>query len=129
MIYNYIKKLLQKFSLDTMEIKIHLNYLLFELLNNERVKNKKDAREGFKIVKKNVKNEALKQIVKELEHAIFEYDDDKDKEELEETEELDKRFKTLIRKKYFKSLKEAEKLDKRFKNLISKQRLKSFKEY
>ena len=26
------KKLLQKFSLDTMEIKIHLNYLLFELL-------------------------------------------------------------------------------------------------
>ena len=32
MIYNYIKKLLQKFSLDTIEIKIHLNYLLFELL-------------------------------------------------------------------------------------------------
>ena len=30
--YNYIKKLLQKFSLDTMEINIHLNYLLFELL-------------------------------------------------------------------------------------------------
>ena len=26
------KKLLQKFSLDTMEMKIHLNYLLFELL-------------------------------------------------------------------------------------------------
>ena len=29
---HYIKKLLQKFSLDTMEIKIHLNYLVFELL-------------------------------------------------------------------------------------------------
>ena len=28
----YIKKLIQKFFLDTMEIKIHLNYLLFELL-------------------------------------------------------------------------------------------------
>ena len=67
-----------------MEIKIHLNYLLFELLNNEHVKNKKDAREEFKTVKKNVKSEALKIIVKELEQAIFGYDDDKDKEELEE---------------------------------------------
>ena len=37
MIYNYIKKLLQKFSLDTMEIKIHLNYLLFELLCTRRI--------------------------------------------------------------------------------------------
>ena len=84
MIYNYIKKLLQKFFLDTMEIKIYLNYLLFELLNNEHVKNKKDPREKFKTVKNNVKSEALKIIVKELEQVIFGYDDDKDKEELEE---------------------------------------------
>ena len=89
-------------------------------INNERVKNKKDAREEFKTVKKNVKSEALKQIVKELEQAIFGYDDDKDEDELEETEELDKRFKNLISKKSFKSLKEAEELDKRFKNLIRK---------
>ena len=60
-------------------------------INNERVKNKKDAREEFKTVKKNVKSEALKQIVKELEQAIFGYDDDKDEDELEETEELDKK--------------------------------------
>ena len=33
-------------------------------INNERVKNKKDAREEFKTVKKNIKSEALKQIVK-----------------------------------------------------------------
>ena len=98
-------------------------------INNERVKNKKDVREEFKTVKKNVKSEALKQIVKELEQAIFGYDEDKDKEELEETEELDKRFKNLISKKNFESLKEAEELDKRFKNLISKKRLESFKEY
>ena len=77
----------------------------------------------FKTVKKNVKSEALKQIVKELERAIFEYDDDKDKEELEEAQELDKRFKNLISKKSFKSLKEAEELEKMFKNLISKKRL------
>ena len=96
-------------------------------INNEHVKNKKDAREEFKTVKKSVKSEALKQIAKELEQAIFGYDDDKDKEELEETEELDKRFKNLISKKSFKSLKEAEELDKRFKNLISKKRLESFK--
>ena len=71
-------------------------------INNERVKNKKDAREEFKTVKKNVKREALKQIVKELEEAIFGYYDDKDKEKLESSElskkaeELDKRFKNLI---------------------------------
>ena len=98
-------------------------------INNECVKNKKDAQEEFKTVKKNVKSEALKQIVKELEQAIFGYDDDKDKEELQETEELDKRFKNLISKKSFKSLKEEEELDKRFKNLISKKCLESFKEY
>ena len=97
--------------------------------NNEHVKNKKDAREEFKTVKKNVKSEALKQIVKELEQAIFGYDDDKDKEELEETEELDKRFKNLLSKKSFESLKKAEELEKTFKNLISKKHLELFKEY
>ena len=45
-------------------------------INNEPVKNKKDVREEFKTIKKNVKSEALKQIVKELERAIFGYDDD-----------------------------------------------------
>ena len=99
---------------------------LIDNINNERVKNKKDAREEFKTVKKNVKSEALKQIVKELEQAIFGYGD-KDKEELEETEELDKRLKNLISKKSFKSLKEAEKLDKRFKNLITKKVLNHLK--
>ena len=55
----------------------------------------------------------MKQIAKDLEQAIFGYDDDKGKEELEKTEESE----------------EAEKLDRRFKNLISKKRLESFKEY
>ena len=62
-------------------------------INNERVKNKKDARVEFKTVKKNVKSEGLKQIVKELERAIFGYNDDKDKEELEQAKELGRRFK------------------------------------
>ena len=77
-----------------------------ENINNERFKNKKDAREEFKTVKKNIESEASKQIVKELEQAIFGYDDDKDKEELEQAEELDKKFKNLISKKRRELLRE-----------------------
>ena len=60
-------------------------------INNERVTNKKDAREEFKIVKKNVKSEALKEIVKDLEYIDID-------EDLLEAEELDRRFKNLISK-------------------------------
>ena len=73
-------------------------------INNERVKKKKGAREEFKIVKKNVKNEALKEVVKDLEQAIF-GDNDID-EDLLEAEELDGRFKNLISKKRLESLRE-----------------------
>ena len=105
----------------------------------DNINNERDAREEFKTVKKNVQSEALKQIVKKLEQAIFGYDgdkdDDKDKEKLESSElskkaeELDKRFKNLTSKKGFESLEEAEELEKKFKNLISKKCLESFKEY
>ena len=81
-------------------------------INNEHVKNKKDAQEEIKNVKKNVKSEALKEIVKDLEQAIFgDYDNDEplieglDKDILEE-EELDRRFKNLISKKLRGSLRE-----------------------
>ena len=99
-------------------------------INNVRVANKKDAREEFKTVKKNVKSEALKQIVNKLEQAMFGYDDDnddddKDKEKLER-QNLDKRFKNLISKKSSESLKEAEELDRKFKNLINQKQ--TFKE-
>ena len=43
-------------------------------INNEDIKNKKDARKKFKNLKNNVKSEELKDIVKELERAIFGYD-------------------------------------------------------
>ena len=145
MIYNYIKKLLQKFFLDTMEIKIHFELstlrTFIDNINNERVKNKKDAREEFKIVKENVKSQALKEIVKDLEQAIFGDDDNDEAEGLDkdllEAEELDRRFKNLISKKRHESLREgldkdlleAEELDRRFKNLISKKRRESLREY
>ena len=81
-------------------------------INNERVKNKKDARKEFKNVKKNVKSEALKEIVKDLEQAIF-GDDDNDESLVEgldkdilEQEELDRRFNNLISKKHLESLRE-----------------------
>ena len=96
------------------------------------LKIKKDAREEFKTVKKNVKSEALKLIVKDLEQAIFGYGDDEGKEELEETEELNRKFKNLISKKRlgsFKELEKAKEVNRKFKNLISKKRLEPFKEY
>ena len=98
--YNGNKDSFELFTLQT----------FIDNINNERIKNKKDAREEFKTVKKNIKSEALKQIFKELEQAIFGYDNDKDKKELEE------------------ELERAEVLDKKFKNLIGKKRLQSFKE-
>ena len=82
-------------------------------VNNERVKNKKDAREEFKNVKKNIKSEALKEIVKDLEQVIF-GDDDNDESLIEGLD---------------KDILEQEELDRRFKNLISKKRRESLREY
>ena len=50
-------------------------------ITNEYIKNKKDALEEFKTVESNVKSENLKDIVKELECAIFGYNYDDDNEE------------------------------------------------
>ena len=95
-------------------------------INNERVKNKKDAREEFKNVKKNVKSETLKEIVKDLEQAIFGDDDNDeslieglDKDILEE--ELDRRFKKRREslREYLKESKDAN----------SQERVNALKEY
>ena len=43
-------------------------------INNEDIKKKKDASKNFKDLQSNVKSDELKNIVKELEHAIFGYD-------------------------------------------------------
>ena len=50
-------------------------------INNEYIKNKKDAWKEFKTIKNNVKSKNLKDIVKELELAIFGHDDNDDDEE------------------------------------------------
>ena len=97
--YNGDKDSFELFTLQT----------FIDNINNERFKNKKDAREEFKNVKKNVKSEALKQIVKKLEQAIFGDDDNDDNnydEDLLEAEELDRRMKNLISKKHLESLRE-----------------------
>ena len=44
-------------------------------INNEDITNKDDARKEFIKLKKNIKREELKDIVKELEHAIFGYEE------------------------------------------------------
>ena len=101
-------------------------------INNERVKNKKDARKEFKNVKKNVKSEALKEIAKELEQAII-GDDDNDESLIEgldkdilEQEELDRRFKNLISKKHRESLREYLKESK---DVNPQHRANALKEY
>ena len=63
----------------------HFNELLsiqafLDKITNEYIKNKKDALEKFKTVQNNVKSENLKDIVKELEHAIFGYGYDDNEE-------------------------------------------------
>ena len=50
-------------------------------INNEHIKNKKDALKKIKYVKNDVKKEGLKDIVKELELSIFGHDDNKSEEE------------------------------------------------
>ena len=87
-------KVVTRYNRDKDPLKLFTLGFFIDNINNERFKNKKDAREEFKTVKKNVESEALKQIVKDLEQAIFGYDDDKSKEELE-AEELERRFNKL----------------------------------
>ena len=62
-------------------------------INNEYIENKKDAWKEFKTIRNNVKSENLKDIVKELEFAIFGYDDNDDDEELEYEESIAERTK------------------------------------
>ena len=65
-------------------------------IDNEYIKNKKDAREELNIVKQNVSSEALKEIMKYLEQAIFGYDDKDDKSDengLEYSESIAERVK------------------------------------
>ena len=68
-------------------------------ITNEYIKNKKDAFEEFKTVKNNVKSENLKDIVKELERAIFGYDYDDDNEEPKYEESIAERTKMRIQNK------------------------------
>ena len=98
-------KVFARYNRDKDSFELFTLRTFIDNINNEHVKNKKDAQEEFKILKKNVKSEALKEIVKDLEQAIF-GDDDND-ENLLEAEELDRRFKNLISKKRCESLRES----------------------
>ena len=108
-----------RYTRDKASLKLFTLRTFIGNINNECVKNKKDAREEFKTVKKNVKSEALKQIVKDLEQAIFGYNDEKSKE-LEEAEELNRRFNMLRNKKIL----EAEELERQFENLKNRRLVK-----
>ena len=117
MIYNYIKKIalevFSRYNGDKNSFELFTLRTFIDNINNQRVKNKKDAREEFKDVKKNVKSEALKEIVKDLEQAIFGDDDNNESlieglgKDILEQEELDRRFKHLISQKRRELLRES----------------------
>ena len=73
-----------KYSLELLSIQSFLDNI-----NDEYIKNKKDTLSEFKTVKNNVKSKNLKIIVKELERAIFGYDN----EEPEYEESIAERIK------------------------------------
>ena len=136
MIYNYIKKtaseVFSRYNGDKNSFELFTLRTFIDNINNEHVKNKKDAREEFKNVKKNVKSEALKEIVKDIEQAIF-GDDDNDESLIEgldkdilEQEESDRRFKNLISKKHRESLREYLKESK---DVNPQDRANALKEY
>ena len=58
---------------DSTELLYIQNFL--DAINNEDITNKDDARKEFIKLKKNVKSDKLKDIVKELERAIFGYEE------------------------------------------------------
>ena len=58
---------------DSTELLSIQNFL--DAINNEDITNKDDARKEFIKLKKNIKSEKLKDIVKELECAIFGYEE------------------------------------------------------
>ena len=69
---------------DSNELLSIQNFL--DNINEEYIKNKKDALEDFKTVKNNVKSENLRGYIKDLELAIFGYDyDDNEKPKYEES--------------------------------------------
>ena len=81
-------------------------------INSGKTKNKKDARKEFRTVKKNVKSEALKTIVKDLEQAIFGNNDSNEKSS-EDDKSPPKEYSAET-DEYLKYLEEQEKGRKKF---------------
>ena len=65
-------------------------------ITNEYIKNKKNALEEFKTIKNNVKSENLKDIVKELELAIFGYDYDYDDDDDDDDDDEEPKYEENI---------------------------------
>ena len=74
-LYKKIAEVFSRYNGDKNSFELFTLRTFIDNINNECVKNKKDARKEFKNVKKNVKSEALKEIVKDLEQVIFGEDD------------------------------------------------------
>ena len=82
-----------RYNKDKKSNKLKSIQTFLDNISNEYIKNKKDALEEFKTIKNNVKSESFKDIVKELELAIFGYDYDYDDEEPRYEENIAERIK------------------------------------
>ena len=78
-IYDEIREdVLDRYSKDKKSNELKSIQTFLDSITKGYIKNKKDALEEFKTIKDNVKSENLKEIVKELQLAIFAYNDDDD---------------------------------------------------
>ena len=82
-----------RYNKDKKSNKLKSIQTFLDNISNEYIKNKKDALEEFKTIKNKVKGENLRDIVKELELAIFGYDYDYDDEEPKYEENIAERTK------------------------------------
>ena len=71
-----IKNVTDKYHKDNISFELSSIQSFLDDIDNENISNKKDASKYFKNLKNIVKSNELKDIVKELERAIFGYDDD-----------------------------------------------------
>ena len=93
-LYDQISRdIVDRYNKDKHSNELEYIQTFLDNITNKYIKNKKYALEEFKTVKNNVKSENLKDIVKELERAIFGYDYDDDNEEPKYEESIAERTK------------------------------------
>ena len=85
-----------RYNKDKKSNELKSSQTFLDSITNEYIKNKKNALEEFKTIKNNVKSENLKDIVKELELAIFGYDYDYDDDDDDDDDDEEPKYEENI---------------------------------